>query len=118
MITLAELGGWPGVLGPLASGQSLSREQAHAVMREILAGEATAAQLAGFIVALRIKGETVDELSGLLDGMLDAAQIVPFTADERDRLVDIVGTGGDRSHTINVSTLAAVVVAGAGGLVC
>ncbi|MGH9217616.1 MAG: anthranilate phosphoribosyltransferase [Acidimicrobiales bacterium] len=111
-----EVGGWPAVLGTLAARRDLTTEQAHAAMSEILEGAATPAQIAGFIVALRMKGETVDELGGLVDAMLAAAERVTLPPDER--VVDIVGTGGDRAHTINVSTLSALVVAGAGGRVC
>jgi anthranilate phosphoribosyltransferase len=118
MTTLEELGGWPAVLGPLVARRDLPAEATRAAMTEILEGAATPAQLAGFVVALRMKGETVDELSGLLDAMLAAAALVEMAESERDRLVDIVGTGGDRSHTINVSTLASFVVAGAGVPVC
>lgn len=118
MATLADYGGWPGVLGPLVAGQDLSPDQARAALAEILEGAATPAQLAGFVVALRMKGESVDELTGLLAAMLDAAELVPLAAETRDRAVDVVGTGGDRSHTINVSTLASLVVAGAGVPVC
>ena len=118
MTTLEELGGWPAVLGPLVARRDLPAEATRAAMTEILEGAATPAQLAGFVVALRMKGETVDELSGLLDAMLAAAALVEVPDAERDRLVDIVGTGGDRSHTINVSTLASFVVAGAGVPVC
>jgi len=108
--------GWAPVLGTLSSGADLTAARARAAMAEILDGAATSAQIAGFIVALRMKGETVDELTGLLDAMLDAAERVDLPADMP--VVDIVGTGGDRAHTINVSTLAALVVAGAGGRVC
>src|SRR5688572_21285871 len=87
-------------------------------MANILGGRATAAQLIGFVVALRAKGETADELSGLLDAVLAAAEIVPLDDDLRSRAIDVVGTGGDRSHSINVSTMAALVVAGAGVPVC
>ncbi|CAN5642375.1 anthranilate phosphoribosyltransferase [soil metagenome] len=87
-------------------------------MGVILGGGATPAQLIAFSVALRIKGETADELSGLLDAVLAAAELVPLGDELRDRAVDIVGTGGDRSHSINVSTMAAIVVAGAGVPVC
>jgi anthranilate phosphoribosyltransferase len=111
-----EVGGWPAVLGTLAARRDLTTEQARAAMAEILDGAATPAQIAGFIVALRMKGETVDELGGLVDAMLAAAERVTLALDEP--AVDIVGTGGDRAHTINVSTLAALVVAGAGGRVC
>jgi anthranilate phosphoribosyltransferase len=85
-------------------------------MAEILEGAATPAQTAGFIVALRMKGETVDELTGMVEAMLAAAERVRLP--DGPPVVDIVGTGGDRAHTINVSTLAALVVAGAGGRVC
>ena len=108
--------GWAAVIGTLSSGADLTPERARAAMAEILDGAATPAQIAGFIVALRMKGETVDELTGLLDAMLGAAERVDLPADMS--VVDIVGTGGDRAHTINVSTLAALVVAGAGGRVC
>lgn len=113
---LDEAGGWPGVLGILSRGGDLSADMAHAVMAEILAGHATDAQIAGFIVALRMKGETVDELRGLVDAMFDEAERVVLHVD--GPVVDIVGTGGDQAHTINVSTLSALVVAGAGGRVC
>ena len=118
MPTLAELGGWPAVLGPLLEGRDLAPDVTRAAMAEILDGAATPAQLAGFVIALRMKGETVDELTGLLDAMLDAAALVEVDEGLRDRLVDIVGTGGDRSHTINVSTVTSFVVAGAGVPVC
>ena len=116
--SLEALGGWRAVLGRLASSEDLSHDQARAAMAEILEGAATPAQIAGFAVALRMKGETVEELDGLLDAMLDVAATVDVPDDVRDRLVDVVGTGGDRSHTINVSTLSALVVAGAGVPVC
>jgi anthranilate phosphoribosyltransferase len=115
-LTIRELGGWPAVLGTLTSGGSLTSEQAEAAMAEVLEGAATPAQLAGFVIALRMKGETVDELVGLLDAMLAAAERVPVAS--ADGLLDTCGTGGDRSSTINVSTIAAFVVAGAGGRVC
>ena len=115
---LADHGGWPGLLTELLAGRDLSAEQARAAMATILAGRATAAQLIGFVVALRAKGETADELSGLLDAVLGAAELVPLGEDLRARAVDVVGTGGDRSHSINVSTMAAIVVAGTGVPVC
>jgi anthranilate phosphoribosyltransferase len=109
-------GGWPGVLGVLTSHRDLAGEVAEAAMSEILAGNATPAQIAAFMVALRMKGETVDELGGLVDAMLVAAATVPL--EDPDTTMDVVGTGGDRAHTINVSTIAAFVVAGAGAKVC
>jgi anthranilate phosphoribosyltransferase len=114
--TLESLGGWPAVLGPLTAGHDLTAEQASAAMAEILAGDATSAQIAAFIVALRIKGETIEEMAGLLDAMDAAAEHVALAS--VDDVVDIVGTGGDRSHSINVSTIASFVVAGAGARVC
>ena len=108
--------GWAPVIGTLSSGADLTADRARAAMAEILDGAATPAQIAGFIVALRMKGETVDELTGMLEAMLAAGERVDLPADMT--VVDIVGTGGDRAHTINVSTLAALVVAGAGGRVC
>jgi len=109
-------GGWPGVLGVLTSGGDLAGSVAEAAMAEILAGDATPAQIAAFMVALRMKGETVSELGGLVDAMLTVAATVPL--DEPDATMDVVGTGGDRAHTINVSTITAFVVAGAGAKVC
>src|SRR4051812_20417114 len=107
---------WPDVLGPLTSGEDLTTEQAAAAMTEILSGEATPSQIAGFIVALRMKGETVDEMAGMLAAMQDASELVPLP--DLDGVIDTCGTGGDRSHSINVSTIAAFIVAGAGAKVC
>src|SRR3954467_638639 len=118
MDSLDDLGGWPALLIELVEGRDLPAAHARAAMSTILSGDATAAQLIGFVVALRAKGETPEELSGLLDAVLDAATLVPLDDDLRSRAVDIVGTGGDRSHSINVSTMAAIVVAGAGVPVC
>lgn len=112
----AEHGGWPVTLGHLMDGQSLTRQHAHATMTEILDGAASPAQIAAFMVALRMKGETVEELSGMVQAMLDASTRVEVDTD--GPVVDLVGTGGDRAHTINVSTISALVVAGAGGRVC
>ena len=118
MTTLAELGGWPAVLGRLMRREDLSGPEAGAALSEILAGAASPAQIAAFAVALRMKGETVEEMTGLARAMLDHAEPVLLDAAERDRVVDTCGTGGDRSRTINVSTIAAFVVAGAGAPVC
>ncbi len=115
---LNAIGGWPNLISRLLDREDLPAEHARTAMANILAGEATPAQLIGFIIALRAKGETPEEISGLLDAVLAAAEIVPLGDSLRDRAVDIVGTGGDRSHSINVSTMAALVVAGAGVPVC
>ena len=115
---LADIGGWPELLTMLLDGTDLPASHARIAMSTILNGDATPAQLIGFIVALKAKGETPEEISGLLDAVLAAATIVPLDEIMRDRAIDIVGTGGDRSHSINVSTMASIVVAGAGVPVC
>lgn len=105
---------WSELIGDLIAGRDLTGADASAAMRMILTDEATSAQIAGFVVALRAKGENAAELSGLLDAVLEQAKIVPLTDDERANAIDIVGTGGDGAHSINVSTMAAIVAAGAG----
>jgi anthranilate phosphoribosyltransferase len=115
-LTFAQHGGWPVILGNLMDGVSLSRDEARTTMAEILEGAASPAQIAAYVVALRMKGETVEELVGMVDAMLAASTRVEIDTD--GPVVDLVGTGGDRAHTINVSTISAVVVAGAGGRVC
>src|SRR5687768_16587281 len=101
---------WPEVLSSLIARTDLSADQAAWAMGEILAGQATPAQVAGFAVALRAKGETVDEMQGLVDGMYEHATPLVVTG----RVLDVVGTGGDRSMSVNISTMAAIVAAGAG----
>ena len=118
MSHIDELGGWPALLTELLERRDLPASHARAAMATILAGEATAAQLIGFVVALKAKGESPEEISGLLDAVLEAATLVPLTPELQAAAVDIVGTGGDRSHSINVSTMAAIVTAGAGVPVC
>lgn len=117
MTAIDAFGGWPAVLGRLADGSDLTRPEAAAALATILAGEASAAQTAAIIIALRIKGETVDELAGMVGAMLDAATTLDLPADT----VDIVGTGGSprrRERALNVSTMAAFVAAGAGATIC
>jgi len=109
-----QLGGWSTLLTELTAGRDLSTEQATAAMADIFAGGATTAQVSAFIVALRMKGETLEEMTGMVRAMLDVAEAVPLEDSLRARLVDTCGTGGDRSGTINVSTIAAFIVAGAG----
>jgi anthranilate phosphoribosyltransferase len=101
---------WPQVLTALIAGQHLGADQTAWAMGEILAGEASPVQIAGFAVALRAKGETIDELEGLVAAMYEHANplVVP------GRVLDVVGTGGDRSMSVNISTMAAIVAAGAG----
>jgi len=115
-VTLAELGGWPAVLGALTGGRDLQAEEVTAAVTEILAGAATSAQVAAFAVGLRMKGETVGEMTALLDVMLAFGQRVDLAAGTD--AIDTCGTGGDRACTINASTVAALVVAGAGAKVC
>jgi len=104
---------WGEVLTTLVRRQDLASADVAWAMDQVLTGEATPAQIAGFVVALRSKGETVDELSALASSMLDHA--TPISLDRE--AVDIVGSGGDRAHTVNVSTMAAIVAAGAGAKV-
>jgi anthranilate phosphoribosyltransferase len=102
--------------------QSLSREEARGVMGEVLAGECTDAQIAALLVALHMKGETVEEIVGFAEAMQGAAvplnlprnSTVDVSGTERDALLDTCGTGGDASGTFNISTATALVVAGAG----
>ncbi len=104
---------WPDVLSALLAGTDLTAVQTSWAMDRIMTGEATSAQLAGFAVALRAKGETAQEIAGLAASML--AHSVPVHV--AGRAVDIVGTGGDRSNTVNISTMSAIVTAAAGATV-
>jgi anthranilate phosphoribosyltransferase len=101
---------WPRTLQRLASHESLSADDAAEVMRAIMSGDVTPGQVGGFLMALRTKGETVDELDGLARTALEFANPVSPPAP----VLDTCGTGGDRSGTFNISTLSAIVVAGAG----
>ncbi|MFL6163105.1 MAG: anthranilate phosphoribosyltransferase [Jatrophihabitantaceae bacterium] len=101
---------WPELLSALMRRQPVGGEATAWAMDEIMAGEATPAQLAAFAVLLRAKGETPDELAGLVRAMLRRAIPVPVTGPA----VDVVGTGGDRAQTVNISTMAALVTAGSG----
>jgi anthranilate phosphoribosyltransferase len=115
-VNLADLGGWPAVLGPLTAGRDLTASEVAAAVTEVLLGAASPAQIAAFAVGLRMKGETVEEMSALLDVMRafgEGVELAPGTD-----AVDTCGTGGDRTCTINASTVAALVVAGAGAKVC
>src|SRR5919202_667074 len=101
---------WPKILSRLTARDSLSRDEAADAMREIMQGRATPAHVAGFLMALRTKGETVDELEGLASTALEFAEPVRTL----DPVLDTCGTGGDRAGTFNVSTVTALVCAGAG----
>src|SRR5688500_4819824 len=94
--------------------RDLTREQARDAVDQIMAGDATPAQIGGFLVALRMKGETAEEIAGCAEGM--RAHVLPVTPRRQD-LIDTAGTGGDSSHTFNISTAAAIVAAAAGAAV-
>ena len=97
-------------INAIVSGQSLTMEQAAGVMNQIMSGEATPAQFGAFVTALRLKGETVEEIAGMARVMREKA--IPVVVSEP--MVDTCGTGGDGSHSFNISTAAVFVVAGAG----
>ena len=101
-------------LQQLLDGRDLSRDDARAVMDGIMRGEATPAQIGGFLIALRVKGETADEIAGCAEAMRE--HVLPVRP-RRDDLVDTAGTGGDGARTINISTAAALVAAAAGAAV-
>lgn len=101
---------WPHALSKVASHEALSADEAAEAMRQVMAGEATPSQLGGLLMALRTKGETVDEIDGFARTMLEFAN--PVTPPSP--VIDTCGTGGDRSGTFNISTIAGIVVAGAG----
>ncbi|MFE2727774.1 anthranilate phosphoribosyltransferase [Kitasatospora sp. NPDC059327] len=104
---------WPDILSALLRGEDLDRADTAWAMDRIMSGEASAVQMAGFMVALRAKGETVDEIVGLVDSMYAHAEPLSIPGPA----VDIVGTGGDRAKTVNISTMSAIVAAAAGAKV-
>ena len=101
---------WPTIFTALLAGQDLGTTESAWAMDQIMSGEASSAQVAGFLMALRAKGETVDEMRGLADTMLAHASRINVGG----TTLDIVGTGGDRAHTVNISTMAALVAAASG----
>src|SRR5690606_11784003 len=101
---------WPAVLTELLAGGDLSISEAEWTMAQVMSGEATPAQIGAFLVALRAKGETVDEIVGFRDAILAAARPLPIDP----MALDIVGTGGDRFGTVNVSSMSSIVCAAAG----
>jgi anthranilate phosphoribosyltransferase len=110
--------GWPDLLTRVLDGRELSTADCAWAMGEVLAGDASAAQVAAFAVALRAKGETAQEIGGLVDAMLSVCEPLRLSAAVTARgVVDTCGTGGDRRHTVNISTMAALVAAGAGATV-
>ena len=99
------------LMAHVLDGHDLTRAQAHDAMQEIMSGDATQAQIAGFLIALRAKGETADEIAGCAEAMRE--HVLPVQP-QRDDLVDTAGTGGDGKSTLNISTAAALVAAAAG----
>lgn len=101
---------WPGILSKLLDKTDLDRVESSWAMQEIMSGESSAAQTAGFMIGLRSKRESVDELAGLVDVMLERCVMLDTGADA----VDIVGTGGDQAGTVNISSMASILTAAAG----
>lgn len=110
MVTSTRSRSWPALLSQLIAGTDLDTQDATWAMDEVMSGVATQAQVAAFVVALRVKGETPAEIAGLANGMLSRARRVHVPR----RAVDVVGTGGDKAQTVNISTMAALVTAAAG----
>ena len=101
---------WPALIGALIKGETLTADETAWAMGEIMEGAATPSQIAGFGVALRMKGETAGELGGLAEAMLTRATPIAISGD----IVDLVGTGGDGARTVNISTMGTIVAAAAG----
>ncbi|WP_421741220.1 anthranilate phosphoribosyltransferase [Cellulomonas sp.] len=101
---------WPDLFATLTARRDLTIDQTSWAMSEIMSGAASTPKVAAFLIGLKTKGESVDELTGLADTMLAHAVRIEVPG----RTLDIVGTGGDRSHTVNISTMSALVIAGAG----
>ena len=118
LATLAAFGGWPEVFAQLSARHDLPAEVVAATVGEILHGAATPAQVGGLLIGLRTKGESVHELGAALAAMLAVSVRVPLSDAAREKAICTCGTGGDRSNSINISTTAMFVVAGAGGVVC
>ncbi|MFM9540123.1 anthranilate phosphoribosyltransferase [Streptomyces turgidiscabies] len=102
---------WPRLIATLLTGTDLDAEDTAWAMQQVMDDAAEPAQLAGFLIALRAKGESAGELRGLLDALME--RVIPLPVDG-SRVADIVGTGGDGAHTVNVSTMAAIVLAATG----
>jgi anthranilate phosphoribosyltransferase len=114
--TFSSLGGWPGVLTRLLEGSSLTVAEAETVLGQVLSGDATSAQIAALATALQAKGESTEEMTGFVRAMV--AHGVRLDLPSGTEVVDTCGTGGDRLRSINVSTIAALVVAATGAKVC
>lgn len=108
---------WPDVLGALAQGRDLTGDQTAWAMEEILRGDASGGQFGAFVMGLRAKGESPAEVEALVDTMLAHARHLDFGSRPVPVALDVVGTGGDQAHTVNISTMAALVCAAAGATV-
>ena len=114
---LEKFNGWPALLAELCDGKNLTADKTESVLSEILSGEADPSQIAAFLVALKVKGETTEEIIGLVRAMLNASEPLSLP----DGTIDIVGTGGSpqrREAALNVSTMASFVAAASGAVVC
>lgn len=109
---------WTSMIERLRSRHDLGGDESHGLMREMLTGEVAPDLVAALLVALKDKGESAEEISGMLRAVREASTKVVLGPSTLDRAIDIVGTGGDNSHSVNVSTMASFVVAGAGVPVC
>jgi anthranilate phosphoribosyltransferase len=109
---------WPEVLARLSRREPLTAAEAEETLKTVVTGEATPAQVGAFLTLLHAKGETAEEVTGLARAMVDAAVPCPLAEEDADRAVDLVGTGGDRLSSINVTTLASFITAGCGVPVC
>ncbi len=109
-MTQGDAPSWPSIYVELIAGRDLDRTAVEWAMGQIMDGEATPAQIAGFLIGLRAKGESVEEMHGLAEAMLARAHRIEVAGPS----LDIVGTGGDRAHTVNISTMSSIVAAAAG----
>ena len=118
LATLTAFGGWAEVFASLTARRDLPPEIMQAAVAEILQGAATPAQIGALLIGLRTKGESVTELGAALQAMLAVSVAIPLSDATREKAICTCGTGGDRSNSINISTTAMFVVAGAGGVIC
>lgn len=109
---------WSSIVVRLRNGQDLTAAEGHALMSAMLAGEVTHTDVADVLLALKAKGETSDEIAGMLRAVREMSTLVHLDETMHVQAIDIVGTGGDNSHSVNVSTMSSFVVAGAGVPVC
>ena len=109
---------WTSIIERLQDGDELTPDEGYSLMSEMLAGEVNPSDISSFLLALKAKGETSGEIAGMLRAVREASTRVALDASFHERAIDIVGTGGDHSHSVNVSTMSSFVVAGAGVPVC